>query len=100
MNSFIIKGMSNIYLEVTIEKNWPFQNIDFLRLKKFVSKSVFGELKLTQIPLNFQTSCCNLKITGLGAKLGVAFLLFLIWQELRRFKVKESMHFVEQKYKL
>ena len=25
---------------------------------------------------NFLTSCCNLKIIGLGAKLNVAFLLF------------------------
>ena len=31
---------------------------------------------LTQIPLNFKTSCCNLKIRGLEAKLCVAFVLF------------------------
>ena len=30
--------------------------------------SVFGELQLTQISLNFKTSCCNLKIRGLGPK--------------------------------
>ena len=41
---------------------------------KFISRSVFGELQLKQISLNFQTSCCNLKIKGLGAKLCVAFL--------------------------
>ena len=37
--------MSDIYLKVTIEKNWDSQN--FSKLKKFVPKSVFGELQLT-----------------------------------------------------
>ena len=58
----LIKGMPNIYLKVTV--------------KKSVTRSVFGELQLRQISLNFRTSCCNLKIRGLGAKLSVAFLLF------------------------
>ena len=31
----VSKGMSNIYLKVTIEKNWRFQNFDFLSLKDF-----------------------------------------------------------------
>ena len=44
------------------------------RFKKSVTRSAFGELQLTQISLNFKTSCCNLKIRGLGAKLWVAFL--------------------------
>ena len=39
----------------------------FSKLKKSVTSSVFGELQLTQISLNFKTSCCNLKIRGLGA---------------------------------
>ena len=48
----------------------------FSTFKKLVTRSVFGELQLTQISLNFKTSCCNLKIRGPGAKLCVAFLLF------------------------
>ena len=44
--------------------------------KKFVTRSVFGELQVAQISLNFETSYCNLKIRGLGAKLCVAFLSF------------------------
>ena len=36
-------------------------NFRFSKLKKFVSRSVFGELQLTQMLLNFQTFCCNLK---------------------------------------
>ena len=42
----------------------------------------------------------RLKVKRLGAKVCVAFLLFSFWKDLWRFKVKESMHFVEQKYKL
>ena len=48
----------------------------------------------------FKTSWCNLKIRGLETKMCVDFLLFSIWKKLWRFKVKESMHFVEQKYNL
>ena len=73
MNRLLSKGMSNIYLKVTIE---TFSKLRFSGFKKFVTRSVFGELQLTQISLNFKTSCCNLKIRGLGAKLCVAFLLF------------------------
>ena len=65
--------MSNIYLKVAIE---TFSKLLFCGFKKFVTMSVFGELQLTQISLNFKTSCCNLKIRGMGAKLCVAFLLF------------------------
>ena len=65
--------MSNIYLKATIE---TFPKLQFFGFKKFVARSVFGELQLTQILLNFKTSCLNLKIRGLGAKLCVAFLLF------------------------
>ena len=42
----------------------------------------FRELQLAKIPLNFKSSCCNLKIRGLGAKLCLGFLLFSFWKEL------------------
>ena len=71
INRLLSKGMSNIYLKVTIEKNRRSQNFDFLGLKNLLARSVFGKLQLTQISLNFKTSYCNLKIRGLGA-----FLLF------------------------
>ena len=29
INRLLSKGMSNIYLKITIEKNWPSQNVDF-----------------------------------------------------------------------
>ena len=66
------KRISNIY----IEKNGRSPNFAFENLKKFVTRSGFEELQLTEIPLNFRTSCCNLKIKGLEAKLCVAFPLF------------------------
>ena len=72
----ISKGMSHIYLKVTIEKNGPSQKPQFSKFKRCVSRLVFGELQLTQMSLNFKTSCCNLKIRGLGVKLCVPFLLF------------------------
>ena len=65
--------MSNIYLKVTTA---TFSKLRFSGFKKFFTPSVFGELQLTQMSLNFKTSCCNLKIRRLGAKLRVAFLLF------------------------
>ena len=85
VNRLLSKGMPNIYLKVAIKKKWRTQNF------KFVCRSVFGELQLTQIISNYPTSSCNLKIRGLNAKLCVAFPLFLFWKELWRFKVKESM---------
>ena len=51
--------MSNIYLNVSIKKKVHSQNF-----------------QLTQILLNFETSCYNLKIRGSEEKLYVAFLLF------------------------
>ena len=78
INRLLSIGMSNIYLKVTIAKNekLTFSKLRFFKFKKFFTRSVFGELQLMQISLNFKTSCCNLKIKGLKAKLCVAFLLF------------------------
>ena len=73
INRLLSKGMPNIYLKVTIE---TFSKRRFSGFKEFVARSVFGELQLTQISLNFKTCCRNLKIRRLGAKLGVPFLLF------------------------
>ena len=72
-------------------ENRSFEN-GFSKFKKFVTRSFFGELQLTQISLNFQATCYNFKIRGLVAKLCVAFFLFLFWKELWHFKVKERVH--------
>ena len=75
INRLLSKGMSNIYLKVTIE---TFSKLRFSGFKKFVTRSVFGELQLMQISLSFKTSHCNLKIRGLGAKMcGFSIILML-----------------------
>ena len=50
--------------------------------------SVFEELQLTQIPLNFETSYCSLNARGLKAKACKAFLLCSFSKELWRLKAK------------
>ena len=55
INRLLRKGMSNIYLKVTIEKN-PFSKRQFSKFKNFATRSVFGDLQLMQISLNFKTS--------------------------------------------
>ena len=55
--------MSNIYLKVIIEKKQDvLKTLILKKIKNFVSWSDSGELHLTQISLNFQNFCCNLKI--------------------------------------
>ena len=76
MNRLLSKGMSNIYLTVTAEKKWCTQT--FEEFKKFFSGSIFLGAPTHQLPMNFQTCGCNLKIGGPGAKLCVAFLLFYL----------------------
>ena len=71
INRLLSKEMSNVYIKVTIEKNRRSQNFDFLSLKICHEVSFW----VRHISLNFKTSCSNLKIRGLGAKVCVAFLL-------------------------
>ena len=61
-----------------------FSKIRFSNFKKFVPSSVFWQLQLTQILLNFKTS---------ENKIARSFTIILILK-------KEFMLFVEQKYKL
>ena len=51
-----------------------------LKVKKFVSRSVFVELQLTKTTLNFQTSSYNLKIRGLVAKLFCGFSIIFYFE--------------------
>ena len=85
INRLLSKEMSNIYLKVTIEKKW---GKIFYVYKTFAYRSVFGELQLMQILLNFQTFCTKLKIRGLEAKVSVPFPLFSFWKELWRIMPK------------
>ena len=72
INRLISKAMPNIYYKEKLTVS----SFRFSKFKKFVSWPVFREIQLTQISLDFETPCCNLKIIGLGAKVCVGFLLF------------------------
>ena len=84
--------------KVTYSKRW------FSKFKKCVLRLVFGE---PQISLNFWGAditefskfLLHFKNERSGSKTVCGFLLFLFWEELWCIKVKESMLFVEQKYK-
>ena len=78
MNWLLGKGMSNIYSKVTIEKKWCTQNFNFLSLKSLSPDQFLGSSSSCRLLLNFQTSCFNLKIRGLGAKLCKAFLSIIL----------------------
>ena len=73
INRLLSKGISIIYLKVTIE---TFSKLRFYGFLKICHQVSFGELQLRQMTLNFKTSCCNLNIRRLKAKQCVAFLLF------------------------
>ena len=42
INRLLIRGMSNIYLKVTIEKNWRSQDFHFLSLKNLLPGQFWG----------------------------------------------------------
>ena len=62
---------------------------------KNVTRSVFRELQLARISLNFKISCCNLKIRSLGSKLCVFILIFQ--KKWWRFKVNLNKNEMESK---
>ena len=72
INRLLSKGLSSIYFKDTIE---TISKLQFSGFNFFFTRSVSGEPELTQISLNFKTSCFNVKVRGLEAKLCVAFLL-------------------------
>ena len=69
INRLLSKGRSNICLKVTIEDVQSISKLRRFGFKNFVTRAVFGELQLTQIPLNFKTSCCNLAIRDMGTNM-------------------------------
>ena len=87
INRLLSEGISIIYLEVTIK---TLSKLGLSGFKKLVTRSIFGKFQLTQISLNLKTSCCNLKIRGLGAKVCVDFLLFSFWKEYDALKSKPA----------
>ena len=66
--------MSNIYLKVTIEKNWLSQNFDFLSLKKISPGLFSGCYSSYRYQWILILLDVTKKVRGLGAKVCVAFL--------------------------
>ena len=94
--SIISKGMSNIYLNSSYWEKLTFLKFWFSKFKTFVSRSVFGELQLTQILLNFKISWCNLKIRGLEKKPCQTFFYlcfifgFFMWKDVIQYNSQYS----------
>ena len=63
INRLISKGMSNIYLKVTIEKKWRTQNFNFLSLKSSSHCQFLRSSNSRRYYWIFLQSCCNLKRT-------------------------------------
>ena len=103
INRLISKGMSNIYLKVTISKNWRSQNFDFLSLKSFLliflSFSVLGSSNSRRHWL-LKLSVATQKLEVLDQDCVWLLDNFNFEKNYDVLKVKESMQFVEQKYKL
>ena len=74
MNRLISKECQ-IFTESNCWEKLTFSKLQMSNFKKLISGSDFGALQLTQKSLDFKTSCCNLKIRGLGTKAWVAFLV-------------------------
>ena len=53
--------MPSIYLKVKKIEKTDVLKLRFSKFIEFLSWSVFGDHQLTQISLNFNASCCNLK---------------------------------------
>ena len=73
INRLLSKGMSNIYLKVTIE---TFSKLRFAGFKKFVTGSVFGDI------IEFSNFLSQLKNQRSGSKTVCGFFIILILKEI------------------
>ena len=81
INRLISKGMSNIYLKVTIEKKWRTQRFDYLSLKSLSPGQSLGSPNSRRYYWIFE-----LKNQSSGSKTVSGFLSLWFWKELWRFK--------------
>ena len=80
INRLISKGMSIIYLKVTIEK------LRFSKFKRFVSRSVFGELHFNADIIEFYNFLLQLKNQRSGSKTVCRFFIILILEGIMTFQ--------------
>ena len=78
------KGMLNIYLKVTTEKNWRSQYFDFLNLKICLQVSFWGALTHADIA-EFQNFLLQLKNQRSGSKTVYGFSIILILKGIMTF---------------
>ena len=64
VNRLLNKGISNVYLNNSYREKPMLAKLQFSKFSIFVARLVFCELQLTQVSLNFKTSCCNLTLHG------------------------------------
>ena len=85
INRLLSKGMSNIYLKVTIEeKNGHFQNFDFLGLKN-LSPGQFWGVQIDKDIIEFQKFFLQLKNQRSGSKTVYSFSIILILKGIMTF---------------
>ena len=94
INRLISKRMWKFYSNSSQQEKLAFLKLWFCKFKKFAFRSIFGELQLTQISLNFKTSCYNLKIRNQGGKrTWEAFFLLRFIFEIFHFKQTCTLFF-------
>ena len=87
INRLISKGMSNIYLKVTIEKKWRTQMFDYQSLKSLSPGQSLGSPNSRRYYWIFE-----LKNQSSGSKTVSGFLSLWFWKELWRFKARLSLN--------
>ena len=76
-----------VYLKkLLLTKTEVLKTFIFSKLKKIVTRSVYGELQLTQIPLNFKNSCLQLKKQRSGSNTMCEFSVILILKGIMTFQ--------------
>ena len=84
MNRLLGKGMWNIYLEVTNEKDWRSQNFDFPSLKNLSSCQFWGDPTHEDI-IEFYNFLLQLKNQRSGSKTVCGFSIILNLKEVITF---------------
>ena len=90
--------MSKIYSKLTIEKNWRSQNFDFLSLKNLSPDLLLGSSNSGRYHWILKLLATTWK-SEVWKQNCVWLSYYFNFERNCLFKVKESMHFVEQKYK-
>ena len=78
------KNIKYLFKSYSLEKV-TLSKLRFSKFKKFVTRLIFGELQLTQMSLNPESSCCNLKNQRPGIKTVFDFTIILVLKVIMKF---------------